>query len=243
VHPVVRTSNLTSGYDDVMVLNDISVEINRNEITVILGVSGCGKTTLLKHLIGLMRPTAGEVEVLGQNMTGLDEFEYNKLMKQVGVLFQGGALLNSIPVSENVAIPIEQHTKLTRGLIEDLVRLKLSLVGLEHAFHYLPSQLSGGMRKRAALARAIALDPTILFADEPTAGLDPVTASSLDKLLLSLREQLGMTLVIVTHELSSIRRVADRIIFLHEGRVLFSGLLDDALRSETPEIVDFFNQG
>jgi phospholipid/cholesterol/gamma-HCH transport system ATP-binding protein len=239
--PIISTAHLTTGYNETAVLEDISIEIYENEITVILGVSGCGKTTLLKNLIGLMKPSQGTIEVLGYDMMLIDEDEYNSLMKNVGVLFQGGALLNSIPVSHNVAIPLEQHTNLPRHLIEHIVRLKLSLVGLAHAYDYLPSQLSGGMRQRAALARAIALDPRILFADEPSAGLDPVTALALDDLLLSLREQLGMTLVIVTHELSSIRRVADKIIFLDKGKVLFSGKLDDALESKIPELNRFFS--
>jgi len=240
-NPIITTKNLSAGYIDTNVLDDVSIEIYENEITVILGVSGCGKTTLLKNLIGLMKPTGGMIEILGHDMVYIEEGEYNRLMKNVGVLFQGGALLNSIPISQNVAIPLEQHTDLPDYLIAEIVRLKLSLVGLGHAYNYLPSQLSGGMRKRAALARAIALDPAILFADEPTAGLDPVTASALDNLLLSLREQLGMTLVIVTHELSSIRRVADKIIYLDQGKVLFSGKLDDALQSDIPELQKFFN--
>lgn len=239
--PIITTKNIFSAYNETNVLNDISIDIYENEITVILGESGCGKTTLLKNLIGLMHPSAGTIEVLGREIMMLDEDEYNELMRRVGVLFQGGALLNSIPISQNVAIPLEQHTDLPEHLIDHIVRLKLSLVGLAHAYDYLPSHLSGGMRKRAALARAIALDPAVLFADEPTAGLDPVTAVALDNLLLSLREQLGMTLVIVTHELSSIRRVADKIIYLHDGKVLFTGKLDEALQSDIPEVKNFFS--
>jgi phospholipid/cholesterol/gamma-HCH transport system ATP-binding protein len=237
---IITTKHLSAGYNGNYILDDISIEIFENEITVILGVSGCGKTTLLKNLIGLMKPTKGYIEVLGREMTSIDENDYNRLMRNIGVLFQGGALLNSIPLSHNVAIPLEQHTNLPSHLIDRIVRLKLSLVGLDHAYNYLPSQLSGGMRKRAALARAIALDPAILFADEPSAGLDPVTASSLDNLLLSLRKQLGMTLVIVTHELSSIRRVADKIIYLDKGKVVFSGSLQGALDSDIPALQRFF---
>lgn len=239
--PIISTRNLFAGYNETAILDDVSIDIYENEITVILGVSGCGKTTLLKNLIGLMKPTKGMIEIMGRDMILIEEDEYNRLMRNVGVLFQGGALLNSIPISNNVAIPLEQHTDLPIHLIEQIVRLKLSLVGLEHAYDYLPSQLSGGMRKRAALARAIALDPAILFADEPSAGLDPVTASALDSLLLSLREQLGMTLVIVTHEISSIRRVADKIIYLDKGKVLFSGSFDEALASDIPLLQKFFS--
>ncbi len=238
--PIISTRNLFAGYNETDILDDISIDIYENEITVILGVSGCGKTTLLKNLIGLMKPTKGMIEILGHDMVYIEEDEYNRLMRNVGVLFQGGALLNSIPISNNVAIPLEQHTNLPFHLIDQIVRLKLSLVGLEHAYDFLPSQLSGGMRKRAALARAIALDPAILFADEPSAGLDPVTATALDNLLLSLREQLGMTLVIVTHEVSSIRRVADKIIYMDKGKVLFNGGLEEALASEIPQLQKFF---
>ncbi len=239
--PIISTKNLFAGYNETAILDDISIDIYENEITVILGVSGCGKTTLLKNLIGLMKPTKGMIEILGHDMVYIEEDEYNRLMRNVGVLFQGGALLNSIPISNNVAIPLEQHTNLPFHLIDQIVRLKLSLVGLEHAYDFLPSQLSGGMRKRAALARAIALDPAILFADEPSAGLDPVTASALDNLLLSLREQLGMTLVIVTHEVSSIRRVADKIIYMDKGKVLFNGGLEEALASDIPPLQKFFS--
>jgi len=229
--PIITAKNLFAGYNEENILDDVSIDIFENEITVILGVSGCGKTTLLKNLIGLMKPSSGSIEVLDHDIVYIDEGEYNQLMRRIGVLFQGGALLNSIPISHNVAIPLEQHTDLPDYIIDEIVRLKLSLVGLGHAYDYLPAQ---------ALARAIALDPAVLFADEPTAGLDPVTASSLDNLLLSLREQLGMTLIIVTHELSSIRRVADKIIYLDKGKVLFSGKLDEALESDIPELQKFF---
>ncbi|WP_456406254.1 ABC transporter ATP-binding protein [Caldithrix abyssi] len=238
---VIRVQNLVSGYDERIVLDDISFEVVEGEILVILGTSGCGKTTLLKHLMGLMQPYSGAIQLLGHDLLKADENEMLKMMRQIGVLFQNGALLNSITVAENVAIPLEQHTDLSKDLIEDLVRLKLSLVGLERAAHALPSELSGGMRKRAALARAIALDPKVLFADEPAAGLDPVTAAALDRLLLNLRDLLGMTLVVVTHEVGSIRRIADRILFLHEGKAVFYGKLSDALKSDIEPVQKFFN--
>ncbi len=238
---IINIENLSSGYNDRLILNDISLEAFQGEILVILGTSGCGKTTLLKHLIGLLQPREGIIEVFGKNIVNMDDEDFNQLLKRVGVLFQNGALLNSITVGENISIPLEQHTNLSPELIEQIVRLKLELVGLGHVFHYLPSELSGGMRKRASLARAIVLDPKLLFADEPGAGLDPVTAESLDRLLLSLKEQLGMTLVIVTHEIASIRRIADRILYLHEGRVLFLGKLEDALKSDIPEVKSFFS--
>jgi len=239
-NPVIKIDDLSSGYQAKLVLKNISLEIQAGEIMAVLGTSGCGKTTLLKHLIGLMQPQHGTIEILGENIATLSEKETTKLRRKMGVLFQNGALLNSIPVTENVAIPLEQHTNFNEELIQYLVQLKLQLVGLEFAVNYLPSELSGGMRKRAALARAIALDPAILFADEPGAGLDPVTLASLDNLLLSLKEKLGMTLVVVTHETGSIRRIADRITYLHKGSILFSGTLQEALESDLPELKSFF---
>lgn len=239
-NPVIKIDDLSSGYQDKLVLKNISLEVQSGEIMTVLGTSGCGKTTLLKHLIGLMQPQHGTIEILGKDIAALTEKETTKLRRKMGVLFQNGALLNSIPVTENVAIPLEQHTNFSEELIQYLVQMKLQLVGLDFAVNYLPSELSGGMRKRAALARAIALDPVILFADEPGAGLDPVTLASLDNLLLSLKQKLGMTLVVVTHETGSIRRIADRVTYLHEGSILFTGTLQEALGSDLPELKSFF---
>jgi phospholipid/cholesterol/gamma-HCH transport system ATP-binding protein len=241
--PLIKVENLTSGYGDKKIIRDINLEIFPNEITVILGTSGCGKTTLLKHLIGLLRSDEGQIELFGRNISNLYDNEFNTMMRRIGVLFQNGALLNSISVAENIAIPVEQHSDLPAEIIEQLVRLKLDLVGLKGVHDFYPSQLSGGMKKRVALARAIALDPEILFADEPGAGLDPVTASALDRLLLDLRRQLGMTLVVVTHELASIKRIADKICFLEDGKVLFYGTLSDAKQSNIPQIESFFQSG
>ncbi len=239
--PIIKVKNLTAKYEDKTILDKINVEIFSNEITVILGKSGCGKTTLLKNIIRLYQPTSGTVEIFGKDVTLMEENEFNLILKKIGVLFQNGALLNSISIAENISIPLEQHTDLPRPIINRLIRNKLNLVELGHAFDLVPSQLSGGMRKRAALARAIALDPQILFGDEPSAGLDPVTASSLDDLLLKLRDILNMTMVIVTHELASIQRIADRIIFLDEGTVLFQGKFKDAQTSDIPSVKAFFN--
>ncbi len=239
--PIIKVEHLSSGYEETIVLNDVSFEVFPGEILVVLGTSGCGKTTLLKNLIGLMRPFSGTIQMFGKSILDLNESESVALMRRIGVLFQNGALLNSISVADNVAIPLEQHTDLPEAMIEELVQLKLNLVGLPHAAHLRPSELSGGMRKRAALARAIALDPQILFADEPGAGLDPVTASSLDRLLLDLRKSLGMTLVVVTHEVGSIKRIADRILFLHQGTVAFYGKLSEALQSDIEPVRNFFN--
>lgn len=239
--PIIRTRNLVAKYHDRTILHDIALEIYAGEITVILGKSGCGKSTLLKQIIRLYQPAAGTIEIFGQDVTWMEEEEFNSILRKIGVLFQNGALLNSITVGENVAIPLEQHTNLPAELIRRIVRSKLHLVELEHAINMLPSELSGGMRKRAALARSIALDPVLLFGDEPSAGLDPVTAASLDQLLLKLRDYLNMTLLVVTHELGSIERIADRIVFLDEGRILFQGSLADAKQSEIAPVYKFFH--
>ncbi|MDD2230141.1 MAG: ATP-binding cassette domain-containing protein, partial [Candidatus Cloacimonetes bacterium] len=173
----------------------------------------------------------------------MEEKEFNDVLKKTGMLFQSGALLNSISIYENVSIPLEMHTKLSAKIRDRIIRVKLALVGLAEAIHMFPSELSGGMKKRAALARALAMDPEILFCDEPSAGLDPITSASLDELILSLKKQLGMTIVIVTHELASIHRIADKIIFLDAGKMLFYGTLDEAKSAGIPEIDTFFKVG
>ncbi|HDP97893.1 MAG TPA: ATP-binding cassette domain-containing protein [bacterium] len=238
---IIEISNLTAQYDGETILEDISIDIYRNDITVILGKSGCGKTTLLKNILRLYQPSQGKIKVFGQDITGMEESDFDQILVKIGVLFQNGALLNSIKVWENVAIPLEQHTDLPDSIIKRLVQKKLEMVELPFASNLYPAQLSGGMRKRAALARAIAMDPLLLFGDEPSAGLDPVTSLALDNLLLKLREFLNMTLVIVTHELSSIRRIADRIIFLDKGKVIFQGKLKEGENSDKPEVQQFFN--
>jgi len=241
MHPIIQVKNLTTQFDGQIILDDVSIDIYPNEITVILGKSGCGKTTLLKHIIRLHQPTTGTIKIFDQDVTWTEEVDFNRILRKIGVLFQNGALLNSLTVGENVAIPLEQHTNLPPTLIQRLVRTKLHLVELDHAIDLFPSQLSGGMRKRAALARAIALDPVILFGDEPTAGLDPVTAAALDQLLFKLRDILNTTLIIVTHELASIHRIADRVVFMDQGRVLFQGKLQEVKSSPLPAIQRFFN--
>ncbi len=237
---IIEISKLVSGYGDRIILNGVDLDIFENEIFIILGSSGGGKTTLLKHIIGLLKPFSGDIKVFGKSIINLEEQEFDKVLIQMGMLFQGGALLNSMKVWENVAIPLEQHTNLEMEQIQELVKQKLSLVNLRHAYNLYPSELSGGMKKRVALARAIALEPKILFFDEPSAGLDPVTARELDHLILKLKEELGMTLVIVTHELESIKRITDRIIFLVAGKKVFVGSLEEAKRAKIAEIDDFF---
>ncbi len=241
--PLIRIKNLAARYGQNTILENITVDIYPEEVTVILGPSGCGKTTLLKNILRLEQPFEGLVEIFGENITIMDEGSYEKILKRIGVLFQTGALLNSIDVYENISIPLEQHTKLPADIIEKIIRVKLELVHLSHALFLKPAELSGGMKKRAALARAISLDPEILFCDEPSAGLDPLTSASLDELILDLKNQLKMTVVIVTHELASIHRIADKIIFLDKGKMLFTGTVDEAKSSGVKEVTEFFRVG
>ncbi len=243
MEPIISVRGLEARYGEKRILNDISFDIFAGQVTVILGPSGCGKTTLLKNMLRLHEPVRGSVKFWGEEVLQMDETSFNAVLRKVGMLFQGGALLNSISVMENVAIPLEQHTRLSRSVIERIIRVKLDLVGLHHAIHLLPSELSGGMRKRAGLARAMVMDPPILFCDEPSAGLDPLTSASLDELLLDLKKQLNMSIVIVTHELASIYRVADRVIFLDEGALIYEGTLDGARQAGIPTIDRFFEAG
>ena len=239
---LVKISNLDSGFEGKQILFDVSMTVPAHKVTALVGVSGCGKTTLLKHLIRLYLPWSGSIEIFGRPILDMDEPEFARILQQIGVLFQNGALLNSITVGENIAIPYEQNSRLAAHLVQRLIKSKLRSVGLEQATGLLPNQLSGGMRKRAALARAIALDPPLLLCDEPSAGLDPVTAASLDQLILRLRDQLGMTVLVVSHEISSIKRIADEVVYLEKGRVLFQGSLKQALNSDIEPVSRFFSQ-
>lgn len=235
--------DLTAAYGDLVVLDGISLEIRSREILAIIGGSGSGKTTLLKHFIGLLKPVGGTVELFGQDWWKLNEMEREAARKKIGVMFQNGALLGSKTLATNVAIPIEQHTDLPQSVIDRVVSLKLHQVGLDNAEERMPSELSGGMRKRASLARAIALDPQLLFCDEPSAGLDPVTSYNLDQLLLSLRKELGLSIVVVTHETASIKRIADRIVYLEEGKMIFSGTVEESLHCGIESVEQFFKTG
>ncbi len=239
---IIDVQHLGVTFGDRRVLHDVNLSIYQGEVSVILGGSGSGKTTVLKHILGLYPIQEGSIMVLDKNISNLDEEGQTALYHKMGVFFQNGALLNSLSVGENVGLPLEQHSKLSEMMIEHLVRLKLSLVNLDDAYDLFPSQLSGGMLKRAALARAIIMDPPLLFCDEPGAGLDPVSLASLDNLIQELKKQLGMTVILVTHEVASIRRIADRIIFLENGNVLFEGSLQDALDSNQESIRAFFSK-
>jgi len=243
--PIIQVRDLTARYGEETILEGVSFDVYEGEIFVILGGSGCGKTTLLKHLIGLIRPYAGQVIIDGEDITHADSQGYHRLLRRIGILYQSGALFGSMTVAENVALPIVEYTGLPSDLVSTVVRMKLNLVQLEGYEDYLPSEISGGMKKRAGLARAMALNPKILFFDEPSAGLDPVTSAGLDRLIVHLNKSLGTTMVIVTHELQSILAVAQRVIMLDKG---LRGIIAEGdpghLRetSRTPLVWRFFNR-
>ena len=238
----IEVSNLVTHYGDREILKNISLSIPKGMTTVILGGSGCGKSTLLKHLIGLLKPTKGKINILGNDITAMNEDRLNEVRKKMGILFQGAALLNSMTIMDNVSLPLREHTKLKESTMEIMVRMKLDLVGLSGFDAFYPSQLSGGMKKRAGLARALALDPELLFFDEPSAGLDPVTAAGLDELILKLGKVFRMTIVVVTHELPSVFAIADYVIMLDKGEVLFSGTLEELRASDHPRIRMFLER-
>jgi phospholipid/cholesterol/gamma-HCH transport system ATP-binding protein len=238
----IEVTGLVTHYGDREILKGISFFIPGGKITVILGGSGCGKSTLLRHLIGLSIPTSGSIVINGKDITKMKEGQLNEFRKRMGVLFQGAALLNSMSLEDNAALPIREHTRLEDSTIGIMVRMKLDLVGLSGFEALYPSQLSGGMKKRAGIARAIALDPEFLFFDEPSAGLDPVTAAGLDELILKLRNVFKMTIVVVTHELPSVFTIADYVIMLDKGEVIFSGALNELKASEHPRIRMFLER-
>lgn len=214
----IRVSHLTAAYGDRMILKDISFSVKQGEIFIIMGTSGSGKSTLLRHMIGLSEPTSGDVYYNGKSFYQSKKAEQKQIMRSFGVLYQGGALWTSMTLAQNIALPLQEYTKLSQKQVQEIVSLKLALVGLAGYENLYPSELSGGMQKRAGLARAMSLDPEILFFDEPSAGLDPVTSHRLDELILEVRDSLGTTIVVVTHELASIFDIADNAIFLDSAK-------------------------
>lgn len=238
----IVVENLITYFDERRILDNINVRVRRGEVLVVLGGSGCGKTTLLRHLIGLLRPKSGHIYIKGQDITCLEEEAMNEIRKKMGMLFQGAALFNSMTLGDNVALPLREHTKLAEPTIKIMTRIKLGLVGLAGFGDFKPAQLSGGMKKRAGLARALAMDPEILFFDEPSAGLDPIIAAEIDELILKLKRAFRMTMVIVTHELASAFLVADRILMLDAGQVIATGTPEDLKANSNPRVQQFLNR-
>jgi phospholipid/cholesterol/gamma-HCH transport system ATP-binding protein len=235
--PIIEIRQMVKSFGDQRVLDGINLDVYPGEIMVVMGGSGCGKSTLLRHLIGSLVPDEGSVKLFGQEITTMSESELNEIRKHFGILFQSGALFNSLSVGENVALQLHEHTNLDESTIEIIVKIKLELVGLRQHANKMPAQLSGGMKKRAGLARAIALDPQILFYDEPSAGLDPVTSAQIDQLIIDLTRKLGVTSVVVTHEMDSSFSIADRMCMLDKGRILKTGSRQEfeVLRDSDPE--------
>ncbi|HNY31206.1 MAG TPA: ATP-binding cassette domain-containing protein [Fibrobacteria bacterium] len=233
-HPEAALSvrNLRAGYGSREILKGVSLEVMPGEIRVLLGGSGCGKSTMLRNILGLEKPWSGSIRILGSD----GPIEHGR----IGVLFQNGALVTSLTVGQNVMLPLVLDGVAPKGAAEEVARARLSQVRMGHAWNLFPGELSGGMRKRAALARALVREPRILFCDEPSAGLDPLTSRELDELLQELRDSLGLSVVLVTHELDSIRTLAERILYLHQGEVLFDGTLPDALDHGPDRVKDFF---
>jgi phospholipid/cholesterol/gamma-HCH transport system ATP-binding protein len=225
----IEVRELVRRFGSQTVLNGINLDVQEGETMVIMGGSGCGKSTLLRHLIGSLRPTSGSIRLFGEDIAVLPESEMDRIRCKFGILFQSGALFNSMTIAENVALPLREHTDLDANTIEIMVKIKLELVGLREHAEKFPSEISGGMKKRAGLARALALDPKVLFYDEPSAGLDPVTSAEIDQLILDLTRKLGVTSVVVTHEMDSAFTIADRMMMLDKGR---------ALRVDTREAFD-----
>ena len=240
--PVISLRNLRVCYGEREILHGINFDVVRGETLVILGGSGSGKSTLLRTLVGLEKPSAGEIWIKGRDLAKTSAAEMDEIRRKIGMSFQGGALFGSMTVGENVALPLREHTTLEDSTIEIILRLKLQQVGLEGFEYYTPAQLSGGMKKRAAVARALAMDPEILFFDEPSAGLDPIIAAGIDELILELKRAFHMTIIVVTHELASAFLIADRMLLIDKGNIVALGTTEEMRSSTQPRVRQFLDR-
>ncbi len=236
---MIRLSNICKSFNDHVVLDQLNLTVEPKKITVIIGQSGCGKSVLLKHMIALIRPDSGQIIVDGEDITSLDEKGLNQTRKKFGMLFQDAALFDSVTVGDNVAFPIREHTRLSEKDIKEVVFEKLKLVGLTESFYKMPSELSGGMRKRVGLARAIALDPKIILFDEPTTGLDPIMKDAIDGLIIKTQEQTQATCVVISHDIDSAFKIANKLAMLSDGRIVESGTPEELQASKNPIVVNF----
>ncbi len=236
---IIEIKDLVKSFDGRVVLNGIDLNVYKGETLVIMGGSGCGKSTLLRHMVGTHKPDSGTVSIKGNDITKLSEFEFDKIRKIYGMVFQNAALYDSMSVKENIALALYEHTKLDNDIIDIMVKMKLELVGLRGFEKFMPSQLSGGMRRRVGLARALSMDPEIVFYDEPTAGLDPIVAGVIDKLILDLSKKLQITSVVVTHDMKSVFAIADRVIMLYQGKVIAEGAMEDIKNSDDERVKQF----
>ena len=239
---MISLRDVRVSYGEVEILHGITFDVKRGETLVILGGSGSGKSTLLRTLVGLEKPNSGEIWIKGKNIAAIPDAEMDEIRKKIGMSFQGGALFGSMTVGENVALPLREHTRLEDSTIEIMLRLKLEQVGLAGFEYYMPSQLSGGMKKRAAVARALAMDPEILFFDEPSAGLDPIIAAGIDQLILELKQAFRMTIIVVTHELASAYLIADRMVLIDKGHLVAIGTTAEMRASTQPRLRQFLDR-
>jgi len=243
--PVIEVTELVREFNGRKVLNGLSFKVMKGDTMIIMGGSGCGKSTLLRHIIGAMKPTSGSIKLFGEEITGMDEGQLSKIRRRFGMLFQSGALLQSMTVGENVALPIIEHGQLDAGIVDLMVKMKLEMVGLTGFEHLKPAEISGGMKKRVGLARALALDPELLFSDEPTAGLDPIMVSVVDILTQEMTRKLGVTAVVVTHDMTSAFRIGTRMIMLgtgpNQGKLIAEGTPDEIRASTNGEVKQFIN--
>ncbi len=241
-NPMIEVKNLIGGYQNVDILKGINLSVKRGEILAIMGQSGCGKTTFLRHLMGLSKPKSGLIKIHDFELSSMNNHQYRDFCRSVGVLFQNGALFNSMTIGDNVAFPLREHTKLEEPIIEIMVKMKLEQVELHDIEHLMPSELSGGMARRAALARALIMDPKLIILDEPTTGLDPILAAEIDDLILHIRQAYNATMVIVAHDIESCTKIADRIAIFHKGQVLETGSPEKIKNSSNNFVRSFFNR-